>query len=104
MCDRIVQKSAAFDYVGTIWPKSPLSFSAPAGPRFNVSPGTRPLTLQILANGGEAIARLPRGYKRADAKHFMTNAKLENILKNGWPWRCLFSAGRIVVSADGWYE
>lgn len=104
MCGRIVQKSAAIDYVETIWPKSRLSFSDPAGPRFNVSPGTRPLTLHMLVDAEGAIARLPWGYKRAGSKHFMINAKLETILKNGWPWRFLFNGGRIVVPADGWYE
>jgi|GEM_PF-5489732 len=43
------------------------------------------------------MTRLPWGYKRPDSKHFMSNAKLETILKNGWPWRFLIGAGRIVV-------
>lgn len=34
----------------------------------------------------------------------MVNAKLETILKNGWPWRFLIGAGRILVPADGWHK
>lgn len=104
MCGRIVQKSGPLDYVERIFTNQSQIFADPAGPRFNIPPGTRPLTLHRLAEGTEAIARLPWGYKRPDSKHFMSNAKLETILKNGWPWRFLIGAGRILVPADGWYE
>lgn len=104
MCGRIVQKSGPLDYVERIFTNQSQIFADPAGPRFNIPPGTRPLTLHRLTEGTEAIARLPWGYKRPDSKHFMSNAKLETILKNGWPWRFLIGAGRILVPADGWYE
>ncbi|MDH0740354.1 MULTISPECIES: SOS response-associated peptidase [Achromobacter] len=104
MCGRIVQKSGPLDYVERIFTNPGQIFADPTGPRFNIPPGTRPLTLHRLAEGSEAMARLPWGYKRPDSKHFMSNAKLETILKNGWPWRFLIGPGRILVPADGWYE
>jgi putative SOS response-associated peptidase YedK len=104
MCGRIVQKSGPLDYVERIFTNLGQIFADPTGPRFNIPPGTRPLALHRLAEGAEAMARLPWGYKRPDSKHFMSNAKLETILKNGWPWRFLIGAGRILVPADGWYE
>lgn len=84
MCGRIVQKSGPLDYVERIFTNQSQIFADPTGPRFNIPPGTRPLTLHRLAEGTEAMARLPWGYKRPDSKHFMSNAKLETILKNGW--------------------
>ncbi|HEY9269998.1 SOS response-associated peptidase [Achromobacter sp.] len=104
MCGRIVQKSGPMDYVERIFSSMTHIFVDPAGPRYNVPPGTRPLAMHRLAEGAEAITRLPWGYKRTDSKHFMSNAKLETILKNGWPWRFLIGTGRILVPADGWYE
>jgi len=104
MCGRIVQKSGPMDYVERIFSNMTQVFADPAGPRYNVPPGMRPLTMHRLAEGTEAMTRLPWGYKRPDSKHFMRNAKLETILKNGWPWRFLISTGRILVPADGWYE
>ncbi len=102
MCGRIVQKSGPLDYVERIFTNQSQIFADPTGPRFNIPPGTRPLTLHRLAEGTEAMARLPWGYKRPDSKHFMSNARLETILKNGWPCPFLIGAGRILVPADGW--
>lgn len=103
MCGRIVQKSGPMDYMETLWPNLHRILTDSAGPQYNVSPGTKPLTLHRF-NGVEDISRLPWGYKHPDSKHFMINAKQETILKNGWPWRFFISSGRIVVPADGWYE
>jgi putative SOS response-associated peptidase YedK len=60
-------------------------FDDPVGPRYNVAPGTRPLTIHRLGDGTEQIMRLPWGYQPHNSKHFMVNAKLETIQKNGWP-------------------
>lgn len=103
MCGRIVQKSGPMDYMETLWPNLHRILTDSAGPQYNVSPGTKPLTLHRLT-GTEDISRLPWGYKRSDSKHFMINAKLETILKNGWPWRFFVGTGRILVPVDGWYE
>ncbi|MFY3168298.1 SOS response-associated peptidase [Achromobacter xylosoxidans] len=34
----------------------------------------------------------------------MSNARLDKILANAWPWKLLATRGRILVPADGWYE
>lgn len=34
----------------------------------------------------------------------MSNARLDKILANAWPWKLLTARGRILVPADGWYE
>ena len=81
MCGRIVQKSGPLDYIERIFTNQSQIFADPTGPRFNIPPGTRPLTLHRLAEGTEAMARLPWGYKRPDSKHFMSNAKLETTMK-----------------------
>lgn len=72
MCGRIVQKSGPLDYVERIFTNQSQIFADPAGPRFNIPPGTRPLTLHRLAEGIESMTRLPWGYKRPDSKHFMS--------------------------------
>lgn len=104
MCGRIVQKSGPMDYVERIFPNQHQIFTDPAGPRYNVPPGTRPLTIHRLAEGALDVGRLPWGYKRPDFPHFMSNAKLETIRRNGFPWRAMVTRGRILVPADGWYE
>ena len=47
MCGRIVQKSGPLDYVERIFPNVHKIFSDPA--RYNIPPGTRPLTMHRLA-------------------------------------------------------
>jgi len=104
MCGRIVQKSGPMDYVERIFPNPRAIFADPIGPRYNVAPHTRPLTIHRLDGGNLNVARLPWGYQRTDFPHFMINAKLETIRRNGWPWRGMMTMGRILVPADGWYE
>ncbi len=101
MCGRIVQKAGPLDYAERIFTNLGEIFADPVGPRFNIPPGTRPLTMHRLDQDAESMARLPRGYKRSDSKHFMVNAKLETVQKNGWPWRFLIWSGRILVPVDG---
>ncbi|CAM4226433.1 SOS response-associated peptidase [Bordetella muralis] len=104
MCGRIVQKSGPMDYVERIDTNWATIFDDPVGPRYNVAPGTRPITAHRLIDGTEQMMRLPWGYQPNNSKHFMVNAKLETIQKNGWPWKMLIGRGRILVPADGWYE
>ncbi|KAK51010.1 SOS response-associated peptidase family protein, partial [Bordetella bronchiseptica] len=87
MCGRIAQKSAPEDYVEILWPNARLIFDDVAGPRYNIPPGTRPLTMHRLVDQAEALARLPWGYKPHGSRFFMVNAKLETIERHGWPWK-----------------
>lgn len=104
MCGRIVQKSGPMDYVERIFTNWGRLFTDSVGPRYNVPPGTRPLTMHRLIEGAPEIGRLPWGYKPHGSKHFMVNAKAATIERNGWPWKMLIGSGRILVPADGWYE
>jgi putative SOS response-associated peptidase YedK len=104
MCGRIAQFRKWEDYVETIGFKPHALFSDPVGPRYNVPPGTRPMTMHCIVEPKGTIQRLPWGYKRNDSPHFMTNAKIETIMRNGWPWRFMLGKHRIIVPADGWYE
>lgn len=102
MCGRIVQKSGPMDYVERIFPNPRAIFSDPAGPRYNIPPGTRPLTMHRLA-GDFQLDRLAWGYKPQGSKFLMSNARLDKIQANKWPWKML-TGHRILVPADGWYE
>lgn len=44
MCNRFVQESDPQDYLERILTHQSQAFAAPAGPQFNIPPGTRPLT------------------------------------------------------------
>jgi len=104
MCGRIVQKSGPMDYVERIFTNWGRVFADVAGPLYNIPPGTRPLTMHRLANGADDMMRLPWGYQGGGSRYFMSNAKLETIQRNGWPWIMMIGTGRILVPADGWYE
>lgn len=103
MCGRIVQKSGPLDYVERIFPNPRRVFDDPAGPRYNIPPGTRPLAMHRLAEDFE-LERLPWGWRPHNSKYLMSNARLDKILANAWPWKLLTAHGRILVPADGWYE
>lgn len=62
MCGRIVQKSGPLDYVERIFPNPRRVFDDPAGPRYNIPPGTRPMAMHRLAGDFE-LARLPWGWR-----------------------------------------
>lgn len=98
MCGRIAQKSAPEDYVEILWPNARLIFDDVAGPRYNIPPGTRPLTMHRLVGQAEALARLPWGYKPHGSKFFMVNAKLETIERQGWPWKLMIGAGPLLFA------
>ncbi|MFY2060236.1 SOS response-associated peptidase [Achromobacter xylosoxidans] len=103
MCGRIVQKSGPLDYVERIFPNPRRVFDDPAGPRYNIPPGTRPMAMHRLAGDFE-LGRLPWGWRPHNSKYLMSNARLDKILANAWPWKLLTAHGRILVPADGWYE
>ncbi|MDQ2139899.1 SOS response-associated peptidase [Alcaligenaceae bacterium B3P038] len=104
MCGRIAQSRAVDDYLETIaWN----SFSLPDAldPRYNVPPDTKPLAFHCLAGDPEAT-RLFWGYKPVWSKRAaVSNARIDTILNpESSFWRTMFTHGRILVPADGWYE
>lgn len=103
MCGRIVQKSGPLDYVERIFPNLRRVFDDPAGPRYNIPPGTRPLTMHRLA-GDFNVDRQWWTWRPSGSKYAMNCARLDKILGNKWPWKMLTGRGRILVPADGWYE
>ncbi|OZI81411.1 SOS response-associated peptidase [Bordetella genomosp. 6] len=103
MCGRIAQKSAPEDYVEILWPNARLIFDDVAGPRYNIPPGTRPLTMHRLAGDFE-VDRQWWTWRPSGSKYAMNCARLDKILGNRWPWKLLTARGRILVPADGWYE
>ncbi|CAB3847675.1 SOS response-associated protein YedK [Achromobacter dolens] len=103
MCGRIVQKSGPLDYVERIFPNLRRVFDDSAGPRYNIPPGTRPMAMHRLAGDFE-LERLPWGWRPHNSKYLMSNARLDKILANAWPWKLPTTHGSILVPADGWYE
>ena len=105
MCGRIVQKNTPIDYFEVIrWQPHQLGVD-PAGPRYNVPPGTRPLALHCL--GGEpTVDRVfwgyaPPWYTRAP----VSNARIDTLLDPQKSfWRAPLAHGRMIVPAEGWYE
>ncbi|MFY1914825.1 hypothetical protein ACOTB6_24940 [Achromobacter xylosoxidans] len=77
-------------------------FDDPAGPRYNIPPGTRPLTMHRLAGEFE-VDRQWWTWRPSGSKYAMNCARLDKILGNKWPWKMLTGRGRILVPADGWY-
>ena len=104
MCGRIKQARSLAEYEEHFrWnPRS--VFDDADRLRFNVPPGTRPLTFHRLGDGSEQTDRLfwgykPHWYKRSPAG----NARLDTVLKRSPFWSPLL-ARRIIVPTDGWYE
>lgn len=91
MCGRIVQKSGPLDYVERIFPNPRRVFDDPAGPRYNIPPGIRPLAMHRLAGEFE-LGRLPWGWRPHNSKYLMSNARLDKILAGAWPWKMLTPA------------
>lgn len=98
MCGRIVQKSDPLDYVERIFTNQSQVFADPTGPRFNLTPGTRPLTLRRLA-GSDELDRQFWAYRPQGSKYKLNCARLDKILAGGWPWEMLVGSGRILVPA-----
>lgn len=103
MCGRVVQKSGPLDYVEQIFTNQGKIFADPAGPRFSIPPGTRPLTLHRLS-GADELDRQFWTYRPQGSKYKMNCARLDKVLAGGRPWKMLVGSGRILVPADGWYE
>jgi putative SOS response-associated peptidase YedK len=109
MCGRIVQKTNPDDYLERLIgaPKSGDLFPPDlVGPRYNIPPGTRPLSIHHFDTPVPTIERvywgyLPENWKRAP----ISNAKIETVAAGRWPWQWLVKdSGRTLVPADGWYE
>src|SRR3546814_6195713 len=104
MCGRIRQAGDGEQYMETLnWDPRAL-FDDEKRLRYNVPPGTRPVTLHRLGDGAEQAERRFWGYKPAWYKRGpASNARLDTVLKGSPFWKPLFSR-RILVPAEGWYE
>lgn len=103
MCRRIVQQSDPMDYMTPFLPRLDRIITDPIGPRFNVWPGSRPLTLHCL-DGSEELERQHWGYRPPGSLRKLACAPLNRVLAGARPWGALAVHGRILVPADGWYE
>ncbi len=104
MCGRIRQAGDGEQYGETLrWnPRTILDDDKRL--RYNVPPGTRPLTLHRLGDGSEQAERMFWGYKPAWYKRpAVSNARLDKILAGAGFWKPLL-ARRVLVPAEGWYE
>lgn len=104
MCGRIRQARTLSEYEERVFPNAHTILEVADAPRYNVPPGTRPLTLHRLGDGSEQADRLFWGYKPAWYKRGpASNARLDTVLKGSAFWKPLLSK-RIIVPADGWFE
>lgn len=101
MCGRISQ-SRPEDYPREVAAHA-RAWRDPAGPRWNVPPGTRPLVVHQLDGDIEA-ARLHWGFRPDWSKRGpVSNARLDKVMDGSPFWRGLV-ARRLIVPADGWFE
>lgn len=104
MCGRIRQAGDGEQYMETLNWNPRAIFNDIQGPKYNVPPGTRPLTLHRLGDGSEQVERMFWGYKPSWYKKGpVSNARLDTVLKDSPFWRPLLTR-RILVPAEGWYE
>ena len=104
MCGRIRQAGDGEQYGETLnWnPRTILDDDKRL--RYNVPPGTRPLTLHRLGDGTEQVEQMFWGYKPAWYKRGpASNARPDTVLKGSPFWKPLLTR-RILVPAEGWYE
>lgn len=104
MCGRIRQARSLEDYQEHLHWNPYTALEVADGLRYNVPPGTRPITLHRLGDDDDQVERLfwgyrPAGYQRAPA----SNARLDTVLRKSGFWRPLL-ARRIIIPADGWFE
>ena len=78
-------------------------YSATRPARYNIPPGTRPLTMHRLAGEFE-LDRRWWTWRPSGSKYAMNCARLNKIVAGKWPWKMLTGHRRILVPADGWYE
>lgn len=108
MCGRISQAREVMDYLQSIGlPESRVFDEMPVPHRFNVAPGTRPLAIHMLAGTDEPAAEPIRwsyhsGWAKKENRQPDINATIEKAL--GRYWKPLWSKGRLIIPADGWYE
>ena len=100
----LLREIKRFQYMETLNWNPRVVFDEVQAPKYNVPPGTRPLTLHRVGDGSEQSDRLfwgykPPWYKRGPA----SNARLDAVLKGSPFWKHLL-AKRIIVPAEGWYE
>jgi putative SOS response-associated peptidase YedK len=106
MCGRISQHQDIIDYYKGLG-LPPIEIEDKVGPprRFNVSPGTDVMAIHSLGDAIRADA-IRWGYHTKWAKEKKippaVNATIEKA-KTGY-WAGLWKTGRVIVSADGWYE
>ncbi len=104
MCGRIRQARSREEYGETLKWNTRHILDAPDAPRYNVPPGTRPLTLHRLGDGLEHIERMFWGYKPPWYKRGPAScARLDSILGGSPFWNPLLTR-RILLPAEGWYE
>ncbi len=103
MCGRIRQAGDGEQYMETLnWNPRTL-FDDPKAPKYNVAPGSRPLTFHRLGDGTEQADRLFWNYAPVWSKDKpVPNARLDKLLANSNYWRA--AKGRVIVPCDGWYE
>ena len=104
MCGRIRQAGDSEQYGETVnWNPRTL-FDDDKRLRYNVPPGTRPLTLHRLGDGTELVEQIFWGYKPAWYKRGpASKARLDTVRKGSPFWKPLLTR-RILVPAEGWYE
>src|SRR3546814_192 len=92
MCGRIRQAGDGEQYMETLnWDPRAL-FDDEKRLRYNVPPGTRPVTLHRLGDGAEQAERMFWGYKPAWYKRGpASNARLDTVLKGSPFWKPLLS-------------
>lgn len=104
MCGRIRQARTREEYEERFRLNPGKLFDDSGRLRYNVPPGTRPLTFHRLGDGSEQTDRLFWGYKPPWFKRPpASNARLDKILDNSAFWRTPIQR-RVIVPADGWYE
>lgn len=104
MCGRIYQPSSAREYLDALGlPTGASMRSIGDGLRFNIPPGTTPITLCITGEIATAT-RTFWGYKPIwYDKPPVINARLDTIESRSRFWRSLLTH-RIIIPVHGWYE
>jgi putative SOS response-associated peptidase YedK len=96
------------DYYSSLGlPESEILKRMPTPQRFNVAPGTRPLAFHSLTGDDKITAEgvlwsYHSGWAKKEGRGPDINAKAEKAL--GSYWKPLWSKGRMIIPADGWYE
>lgn len=107
MCGRIAQSRTPDDYVRELGWLGVDGLGLAGPPAWNTPPGTTPLLLHRLPDGGFHVDRLHWGYRPQWAAQrgipFAINARLEKAA-TGRFFAPLWKRGRVLVPADGWYE